>query len=156
MPLSPERHRGRIVAAYAVLLAVLLTATIPIYLAARPSHRPGVIRLSAAVVLAVGALHVLSAARRRIEAQTPSDFERALEASPIEVALDTRFRALRDELKFSARSHGYFRHVLWPQLTDLAIRLRRKPLDEPGGRRFGRGPSLGTLSHLIDRLEERP
>jgi hypothetical protein len=150
-----EPHRGRIIAAYAVLLAVLLTATIPIYLATQPAWRPTVIRLAASVVLAVATLHALHVVRIRLDAQGPSAFERALEVRPVEAALDARFLALQDELRFGARSQGYFHHIVWPQLAELATRLRRKPLDEPDGRSFGRGPSLARISHLIDRLEER-
>jgi hypothetical protein len=152
---SAEPRRGRIIAAYAGLLAVLVTAAIPLYLAAPPSHRPAVIRLAAAVVLAVATLHVRHAVRGHIDAQVPSDFERALEVSPAEPALEGRFLVLQDELRFGARSQGYFHRIVWPQLADLAIRLRRGPLDEPTGRRFGRGPSLARISHVIDQLEER-
>jgi hypothetical protein len=155
MPPPAEPHRARIVAAYVVLLAVLLTAAIPIYLATAPSRRPAVIRLAATVVLGIATLHALHVVRSRIEAQVPSDFERALEVSPAEPALDARFLALQDELRFGARSQGYFHHIVWPQFAALATRLRRKPLDEPTGRRFGRGPSLTRMAQLIDQLEER-
>lgn len=155
MPPRAEPHRGRIVAAYVVLLAVLLTAAIPIYLATAPAHRPAVIRLAAAVVLAVATLHALHVVRGRVEAQVPSAFERALEVSPVEPALDARFLTLQDELRFGARSQRYFHRTVWPQLAELATRLRRKPLDEPTGRRFGRGPALTRIAQLIDRLEER-
>jgi hypothetical protein len=153
----PERRWPRVAANYAVFLALLAVAVVPVHRAVEAANRPLVIRLAGALVLVVVLIHLATRLRARIEAQGPSDFEGALHPLPLAPTLDPRFAEIRDELRYSARSERYFDRVLWPQLIALADRVPRRPspqvLVKPAGRFFRRGPALTTLRELIASIE---
>jgi hypothetical protein len=152
---SEHRWLGPLVG-YTVLVALLILATVPLYHLAEPADRPGVVRLSAAVVLAVALTHLARIVGARLTAQPPSGFDRALEPARAERAVPRHFVEWRDELHWSVERQSYFEHVLWPRLLALAAgSADGTPLPKPAGRRFGRGPSLATLKRLITMLEER-
>jgi hypothetical protein len=150
----PERRWPGLVAGYAVLLGLLAAAATPAYLYVEPSDRPTVVRVAVAAVVGVALLHLVRVARARVAAQPPSAFEQALVPSRAEVRLPPVFERLRDEIRHSVASQGYFERVLWPRLVGLAARRAGGPasgeLRAPKGRRLlGRGPSLDTLRKLI-------
>jgi hypothetical protein len=141
---------------YAVLVALLVLATVPLYHLAEPADRPRIVRFSAAVVLAVALIHLVRIVGARFAAQPPSGFDRALEPARTEPVGPRHFVEWRDELHWSVARQSYFEHVLWPRLLALAAGTADgTPLPKPAGRRFGRGPSLATLKRLITMLEER-
>jgi hypothetical protein len=159
MPRRPERRWPGLAAGYAVFVALLAAATAPIAHLVEAAHRPLVIRLAGALLLAVIASHLAKHARARIEAQPASEFDQALRPSRPEPRLDARFIQLREHLSHSARDDRYFRRVLWPALVALAERpphaSLRRPLVRPAGRLFGRGPSLAALRQAISSMETR-
>jgi hypothetical protein len=161
MPPPCERRWPGIVAGYAVLLALAGLAATPAYLYAEPADKPAVVRLAVAVVVGVALIHLLKIVRATIEAQPPSAFEQALAPRASEPRLAQMFVTLRDELRSSRASQGYFEHVLWPRIVALVARQSRAapegtPVKPAGRRLLGRGPSLATLRALVARLEERP
>jgi hypothetical protein len=155
---QPERRWRGIAAGYAIFVIVLAAATTPIYRVVEPVQRPLVARVSAALLLGVVAIHLVSIARARIDAQPPSEFELALGPVALTPKLDARFVELREELRYSVRNFRYFDHVLWPRLVALRERLPvaadRPPIAQPQGRSFGRGPSLTAIEALVTRMEE--
>ncbi|HEV8306104.1 MAG TPA: hypothetical protein VGW35_00440 [Methylomirabilota bacterium] len=141
-------------------MGLLALAATPLYLAVEPSAKPVVVRLAVAAVLGVALIHLRGEVRAQIAAQPPSAFERALARVPVESHLAPIFVTLREEIRISMRSHGYFAQVLWPRLLDLAARRPGGPPAtcpaRPGGRRLlRRGPPLATLRALIAGIEER-
>lgn len=154
----PERRWPGIVAGYAIFVILLAAATTPIYRAVEPVQRPLVARVSAALLLGVVAIHVTRAARARIHAQSPSQFELALEPAASTPKLDARFVELRDELRHGVKSFRDFDRVLWPRLAAVRERLPvaadRGSISPPQGRSFRRGPSLAAVEDLITRMEE--
>jgi hypothetical protein len=158
MPPPPERRWPGIVVGYAVLLVLVGLAATPAYVYAEPATKPAVVRLAVAVVLGVALTHLVKIVRVAIEAQPPSAFEQALAPRAPEPRLAELFVTLRDEIRFSATSQGYFEHVLWPRMLALVARQPRAvdPVKPSGRRLLRRGPSLATLSALVARLEDRP
>jgi len=160
MPPPPEPHWPGIVARYAVLLVLVGLAATPAYFYAEPANKLAVVRLAVAVVVGVALIHLLRVVRATIEAQPASAFEQALVPRSPQPRLAQIFVTLRDEIRFSAASQGYFEHVLWPRIVALVARQPRgvepSPVKPAGRPLLGRGPSLETLRALVARLEERP
>ena len=156
MPAPRKRRWPRIAVGYAGLVLLLALVTVPVAFVTPPAHRPLVIRIAAAILVAVVALHTARSCRTCIEAQPASDFDRALEPPPRASSLGAQFVELRDELSDGASSAQYFERVLWPRLR--AINRGRtdggasSPLLKPAARSFRRGPSLRSLASLIDSI----
>ena len=76
----PDRERGWpwTVAGYALLLAVVTAAAGFVYDSAAPAHRPVVIRLAVAIVLAVVLIHLRSNSHGDPRWDTPKPFEDSL------------------------------------------------------------------------------
>jgi hypothetical protein len=151
----------RVLVGYVALATLVGLAALPITVSADPANRPFVIRLAAAVLLAVILLHIRGAAGRAVDMEPPSAFDRALRPARAEkIPIDRVFRELLDDVRFGPASHRYWTRVAWPRLCALAERLPGRPsLVEPVRSRIrqllGRGPSFAQLRDLVSRLEER-
>jgi len=160
MPPLIERRWVRGLGGYLFFLILLSVALTPVYLSVESSNRIIVIRLGTTLVLGVALVHLGRVARRRIHAQPPSAFERALDQPPVEFRLAPLFVRLRDEVRFSMASQQYFAGVLWIRLQSLLARRPRQgegDLAMPPGRRWlRRGPSLATLRDVVAVIEEEP
>jgi hypothetical protein len=152
MPPRTDRPRRRL-AAFALLGALVVLAAIPAYLAVAPAWRGVALRGACALLVATGCAR----AARWVRGARVSGPLSPLDAPPIPVppvALDERFLALWDDVRFSTRSRRYFDRILWPRLVTLAGRPFPRPADRRGiGRR---GPSLASLDAAIAEIERRP
>jgi hypothetical protein len=157
-----RRHALGVLARYLGLGTLVGLGALPLAVAAEPANRPLVIRLAAALFLAVVLVHVRGMARGAIEAAPPSAFDRALRRRrPAPPDVDPRFRELLDDVHFGPASQRYWSRVAWPRLLALAERLPARPqLTEPPRSRLrrllGRGPRLASIRDLVARLEGRP
>jgi hypothetical protein len=151
MPSPPERSVGRI-AVRGFFAVLLILAAIPAYLGLSPTWRPPALRAACALLVVVGCVRVVRAARGSIGPPPPSALD-APPAAPPAPELDDRFLRLRDDLVYSARSRRYFDAILWPRLAELA----GTPLPRPAERRRLRrvGPSRRALERLIAEAETR-
>ncbi len=161
MPRYRERRWPRIAVGYSVLLLVVAGIGDLAYEAAAPANRPIVIRLAAALLVAIVLIHIRSRFRGDPLWDPASEFEDALAREPPAPQLDPALVKLRAELANSARSRSYFDNVLWPRLRAL-VEARggdaagfEEALPPKAGPRW-RGPSRRTLAELIDRIESRP
>jgi hypothetical protein len=148
--LSAERSRPLL--ARAILVVLLVLASIVAYLATAPRWRPAGVRLACTALVIMGSIRARRALRRAMEAYPLSELD-APPAPPPARELDNAFRRLRDDLLFSTRSRQYFEAILWPRLLDLSGGDLRQPAEERRARR--RGPSLGELRALIAEAERR-
>ena len=147
--MSAERLLAPIAIRCAVLGAVVLIATVPIYVFVEPPWRPLVARLAVAFVLGVALLQLRGAVAARLAASGASALEQALERPGSPPAVPLRLEELIDDVRATRRSRGHFERIMWPRLTGLASR----PLAPPPAR-FGRGPSLAELRRVIANLEK--
>jgi hypothetical protein len=159
MPSPRERRWPGITGGYVALAAVLALAGTPAYYYADPPTKPLVVRLAVAVLLGVALLHVGREVQARLRPAAPSPFERARRPRPPEPELAPLFLKLRDELRYSQASQGYFEHILWRRLAALAARRPGAPAPAPPPRPawrrlLKRGPSLAALRALMARIEE--
>ena len=156
------RNNARALAGYAALGALVTLVAVPVSVAARPGDRPLVIRLAAGAILGVSLIHVRGVARRALDAQPPSAFERALDPGPPgSPAIDRQLRANLDDVRFGSASQQYWIRVVRPRLSALAARLPDSPLPEDPPRSrvrrlLGMGPSPAALRALVAKLEEQP
>ena len=148
--LSAERSRRLL--ARAILVVLLVLASIVAYLATAPRWRPAGVRLACTALVIMGSIRARRALRRAMEAYPLSELD-APPAPPPARELDNAFRRLRDDLLFSTRSRQYFEAILWPRLLDLSGGDLRRPAEERRARRCG--PSLGELRTLIAEAEQR-
>ena len=145
--------------AIAAVMGIALLA-LPVWLAVDPIHRPAVVRLAAAMVIAVTAVRILGTVRARLEAQPPSALDRAARLMPTEASIPREYRDLAEELHYARTSFGYWTRVLEPRLAALAARLPGAlpavPAPRSAARRLLRlGPGLGALRAAVGRLEGR-
>ncbi len=151
----------RVLAGYAAFGALVGLGALPLAVGVEPANRPVVIRLAAGLFLAVALAHIRGAARRALDAETPSAFDRALLPERRErPAIDRQLRELLDDARFGPASQRYWTRLAWPRLCALADRLPGRPvLVQPPRSRLrrllGRGPSLAALRELVARLEGR-
>ncbi len=158
MSRTVERRWAVVVAGYAVFVALVILAAIPVYRLAEPSWRPGVVRIAAALILSVGLLHARGTLRAVIEEAELARVAQATHQASLEPSLDRQFIECRNSIKWSMRDHRYFERTLWPRLRVLGIArsgARRESLSRPPGRAFRRGPSLTALRELVATLESR-
>jgi hypothetical protein len=154
MPEHRERRWPRIVAGYAVLLAVLAALAAFIHDTAPPPDRPVVIRLAVAFAVAGILLHLRAYFRGDPRWDPPSEFEEALNPQPAVPNIDASFRRLRKQVESGIASRSYFERVLWPRLQSLARTRGREELSPPEERGWlGRGPSRRAVAELLDRVE---
>jgi hypothetical protein len=161
MPRYRERHWPRIVASYGILLVVMAVVGDFAYEAAALANRPIVIRLAAALLVAIVLIHTRTRFRGDPRWDAPSEFDNALVRETQAVKLDPALVKLRTELTNSVRSRSCFDNVLWPRLRalvearggDAALLDQALP---PRTRPRWRGPSPRTLAALIDRIESGP
>jgi hypothetical protein len=144
-----ERLLAPIAIRCAVLGAVVLIATVPVYVFVEPPWRPLVARLAVAFVLGVALLQLRGAVAARLAASGASALEQALERPGSPPAVPLRLEELIDDVRATRRSRGHFERIMWPRLVGLASR----PLARPPAR-FGRGPSLAELRRLIADVEK--
>ncbi len=144
----------RILAPIAVRCAVLgglvLLVTVPVYVFVEPAGRVLVVRLAVALVLGAALLQLRAALTERLAAHGASALDEARDAPGPETGLPLRFLDLMHDVRATLRSRRHFDRVLWPRLSGLA----RHPLVRPPVRP-GRGPSLASLSAVIDDIERR-
>ena len=146
---------------YATLVTLVGLATLPIAVAAAPVNRPMVIRLAAAVVLAIVLVDIRGAARAALDEDPSSPRERLGWRRPAaRPSIDRQFSELLDDVRFGPASQRYWSRVAWPRLCALADRLPGRPLlVEPERSRprrwLGRGPSLAAVRDVVARLEDR-
>ncbi|MBM3533453.1 MAG: hypothetical protein FJX60_10510 [Alphaproteobacteria bacterium] len=137
--------------ALTVIAAALAFAFFP------ADQRPTILRVALASALVTAFFHVVGRLIEALRADAGSGFARALERPMMPVRLDTALTQLGDEVRHSRTSQRYFDKILWPRLLALAGRrgVRAEALappvtSDPLGMR---GPSLKSLSDLVDRLE---
>ena len=146
---------------YATLLTLVGLAALPIAVAAAPVNRPMVIRLAAAVVLAIVLVDIRGGARAALDEDPSSPRGRLGWRRPAaRPSIDRQFTELLDDVRFGPVNHRYWTRVAWPRLSRLAERLPGRPqLAEPARSRIrwllGRGPSFTQVRDLVARLEER-
>lgn len=153
MPSRVERPRPLRLAAYGILLGLLILAAIPVYLALDAGWRVTIVHLVCAVVVTVGSIRVVRGVRRTADGHATSPVDMPPAPAPT-VILDEVFLRRRDELTYSIRSRRYFDAVLWPRLLALA----GTHLPPPPRRRWCSrlGPSRAMLENLIGQIETRP
>lgn len=161
MPRYRERRWPRIVAGYGVLLAVMSAIGDFAYEAAAPADRPIVIRLAAALLVAIVLIHIRSCFRGDPLWDPPSEFENALVRETHAAQLDPALVKLRAELADSIKSRTYFDHVLRPRLGALVAArggdaARFEQALPAKFRRRWRGPPPRALAALLDRIERGP
>jgi hypothetical protein len=128
--------------------AVVLVATIPVYVYVEPAWRALVVRLASALVLGVTLLQLRRTLAARLEDRGGSALDAARAGRAPEPAVPYHFLHLIVDVRAALRSRRSFERVLWPRLVALAARpLVRPPL------RPGRGPSLAHLRDVIADLE---
>lgn len=148
--MNAQRPLTLIAARCAALAAVVLLATVPVYVWVEPSWRALVVRLASAFVLGVALLELRRALADRLEDHgSPLDAARGRRRA--EPAVPYHFLELTHDVRAALRSRLHFDKVLWPRLTALASR----PLARPPVRR-GRGPSLARLREALDVIEKQP
>ena len=146
---------------YAALVTLVGLVAKPITIAAEPGNRPFVIRMAAGVLLAIILVDLRGAARRALDEQPSSTFERFGWRRPAaRPSIDRQFSELLDDVRFGPASQRYWSRVAWPRLCALADRLPDRPLlVEPARSRrrrwLGRGPSLRAIRDVVARLEDR-
>ena len=132
-----------------VLAAVVLLATVPVYVYVEPSWRPLVGRLAAAFVVGVSVLQFRRALVERLAFDGPSPLDEARARRAPEPGVPHHFRDLISDVRAALRSRRYFEEALWPRLVGYASR----PLPRPPAR-LGRGPSLAGLRAALDAIEK--
>lgn len=152
-----ERRWPQFIAGYTFMLLALAGMTTIGYVSAVDIHRPLVIRLAVAALLAIVLIQAHSNLRRAMAYEPPSDFESALRLEPTPPGIDPLLVKLRDELKHSVADRQYFEHILWPRLLSLVEgRSQQRVLEQPEPGWIPRkGPSLRALTALIKGLEDR-
>lgn len=159
----PARSRALGLAiGYVGLAALVCLAAVPLWFSMDEAHRPLLIRVGAAIVLAVALGQVVGAARRWVEAQPPSAFDAALAPRYAEPSIPRPFVDLVADLRFGGARESYWHRVLWPRLHALDGRVGRgrgealaPPPRSLPRRLLHLGPSLASLRDLVARIEER-
>lgn len=146
-----DRPLARIAARCAVLAAVGLFATVPVYVWVEPSWRPLVARLASAFVLGVALVQFRRVFADRIADSGHSALDAARARRGPEPSVPQHFLDLSSDVRAALRSRRYFEGTLWPRLQSLTSR----PLVRPSVRR-GRGPSLANLRAVITDIEKQP
>jgi hypothetical protein len=159
MPRFRERRWPRIVAGYAVLVAVTAPAAAFIRDTAAPANRPTVIRFAVVFIVGVMLLHLRSYFRGDPRWEPPSEFENELGAQPPRPKLDPGFVKLRKAVADGVASRSYFERLLWPRLGALAqargCRQSELPLPAARGWLFlGRRRRAAAIARLIERIED--
>jgi hypothetical protein len=145
-----DRPLARVAVRSAVLAAVVLLATVPVYVYAEPSWRPLVVRVASAVVLGVALVQLRRALADRLAEGADSALETAREHRGAGPSVPHHFLELAGGVRAALRSRRDFEKSLWPRLEALASR----PLVRPPVRR-GRGPSLAGLRAVITAIEKQ-
>jgi hypothetical protein len=146
-----ERPLAHVVARCAVLAAVVLMATVPVYLYVEPWWRALVARSACAFVLGVALLQLRRALADRLADGDESALDAARGHRGPEPRVPHHFLDLASDVRAALRSRRYFERALWPRLQALAS----WPLVRPDARR-GRGPSLASLREVITAIEKQP
>jgi hypothetical protein len=146
-----ERPLARVAARCAALAAVVLLATVPVYVYVEPSWRALVARSACAFVLGVALLQLRRALADRLEDSGGSALDAARGHRRPEPSVPHHFLDLASDVRAALRSRRYFERTLWPRLQTLTPR----PLVRPSVRR-GRGPSLASLRDVITAIEKQP
>jgi hypothetical protein len=131
-----------------VLGAVVLLASVPVYVYVEPAWRPLVARLAAGFVLGVTLLQLRRTLVERLARGGASPLEASRARRGPEPGVPHHFLELAGSLRAARRSRHHFEEVLWPRLMALA----RRPLVRPAGR-LGRGPGLAVLGRVLDDIE---
>jgi hypothetical protein len=142
---------AQVAARCAVLAAVVLLATVPVYVYVEPSWRPLVARLATALVLGIALLQLRRALAEHLEDSGEPALDAARDRRGAAPSVPHHFLDLASDVRTALRSRRYFERTLWPRLETLASR----PLVRPPVRR-GRGPSLAGLRAVITAIEKQP
>ena len=134
-----------------MLAAVVLLATVPVYIYVETSWRPLVARLASAFVLGVALLQLRRAFADRLEDGGDPALDVARDRRGPEPSVPHQFVDLASHVRAALRSRRDFERALWPRLQALTSR----PLVRPPARR-GRGPSLASLRAVITTIEKQP
>jgi len=146
-----ERPLARVAVRCAVLAAVVLLATVPVYVYVEPSWRALVARSASAFVLGVALLQLRRALADRLKDGGDSALDAARDQWGPAPSVPHHFLDLASHVRAARRSRRYFERVLWPRLEALTP----WPLVRPSVRR-GRGPSLASLREVISAIEKQP
>jgi hypothetical protein len=146
-----DRPLARVAARGAVLAAVVLVATVPVYVWVEPSWRPLVARLASAFVLGVAFVQFRRVFADRIADSGDSALDAARDRRGPGPSVPHHFLDLASHVRAALRSRRHFERTLWPRLQSLTAR----PLVRPPVRR-GRGPSLANLRAVIAAIEKQP
>jgi hypothetical protein len=149
--MTGERPLAALAVRGAVLGAVVLLATVPVYVYVEPAWRALVARLASALVLGVVLLQLRRALIARLEAAGESALDDARVRRRPEPGVPHHFLDLMSDVRTALRSRRYFDEVMWPRLTTFTTAT----LEHPRARR-GRGPSRAALRALLDAIERRP
>jgi hypothetical protein len=148
---TADRALARIAARSVLLGAIVLLATVPVYVYVEPSWRAPVARLAAALVAGVAVLQLRRALIERLARGGGSALDEARRRRASEPGVPHHFRELTDDVRAALRGRRYFEEALWPRLAAFASRpLGRPPV------RLGRGPSLAGLREALDAIEKQP
>ena len=145
-----ERPLARVAARCAVLAAVVLLATVPVYVYVEPSWRAPVARSACAFVLGVALLQLRRALADLLAEGGDSALDAARGRRP-EPSVPHHFVDLASDVRAALRSRRYFDRALWPRLEALTSRPLVRPSVRPG-----RGPSLASLRDVITAIEQQP
>ena len=146
-----ERPLAAVLARSAVLAAIVLIVTIPVYVWVEPTWRALVARLACAFVLGVALLQLRAALSATLEAGGASALDAARSRQAPEASVPYHFQDLVSDVRMALRSRSYFERALWPRLEALAARPLVRPRMRPG-----RGPSLAGLRRVLDTIDRRP
>jgi hypothetical protein len=146
-----ERPLARVAVRGAVLAAVVLLATVPVYVYVEPWWRPLVARSASAFVLGVALMQLRRALADRLVDSGDSALDAARGHRGPEPSVPHHFLDLASDVRAALRSRRYFERALWPRLQALTS----WPLVRPRVRR-GRGPSLASLRDVITAIEKQP
>ena len=145
-----ERSLARIAARCALLGAVVLLATVPVYVYVEPPWRALVARLASALVVVGALLQLRRALVDRLGPAGASALDEARGRRAPEPGVPHHFLDLVGDVRAARRSRRYFEEVLWPRLVALAAH----PVARPPGRP-GRGPGLARLRAVIAVIEKQ-
>ncbi|HEU4371718.1 MAG TPA: hypothetical protein VFV05_26140 [Methylomirabilota bacterium] len=145
-----ERSLARIAVRCALLAAVVLLASVPVYVYVEPPWRALVARLASALVVGGTLLQLRRALVDRLGQAGASALDEARGGRAPEPSVPHHFLELVGDVRAARRSRRYFEDALWPRLAALAAHPVARPRGRPG-----RGPGLARLRAVIAAIEKQ-